>query len=124
MAATSSWSRARAEASASASLASDQRQAATRWRPSGSERCSALAQYAGTCTGRGLQVGLRGELAGDAGAHEHLARLHAVGRADEPLALHPLDDLGGLVVAEPHLALELGDRDLVHPGHELDRLVV
>jgi hypothetical protein len=58
------------------------------------------------------------------GPDQHLARLDAVGRADDALALHPLDDLGGLVVAEPHLALELGDRDLLHPGDELDRLVV
>src|SRR5688572_3651099 len=53
---------------------------------------------------------------------EHLAAADMVRRADEALFLHPLDQPGGIVVADTQLALEVGGRRLLALRHDLDRL--
>src|SRR5205814_2889498 len=58
------------------------------------------------------------------GADEDLAGFGAVGRADDAVALHPLDHPGGAVVADAQLALEERDGDEAHVGERGDGLVV
>src|SRR4030067_733998 len=52
-----------------------------------------------------------------------LPRLSALGRPDDPLPLHLLDDAGRAVETDLEAPLEHRDRSASRPGHELDRFV-
>ena len=60
----------------------------------------------------------------DAVLHQDLALAGMVGGTDQPLALHPLDDRGGAVVADRQAPLDVGGRGLLVAQHHGDRLVV
>src|SRR5437867_973487 len=57
-------------------------------------------------------------------ARQHLALADVVGRADDALALHALDDAGGAVVADLQIALDEACAALAFARHERNGLVV
>ena len=59
-----------------------------------------------------------------AGGRQHLALADVVGGADDAFGLHPLDQLGGAVVADLQMALHKARRGLALAAHQRDRLVV
>src|SRR5438874_7888591 len=90
-------------------------------------RRSITPRGAGTSRGAwGLNSeGCRGFRAVDAAAaHQHLPTADMVGRADQAVLLHTLDQLGGAVVADLQLALEIAGRGLAVIEHDLHGLIV
>src|SRR5262245_37662592 len=59
-----------------------------------------------------------------AGGGQHLARLGAVGRADDAVALHLLDHARSAVVADLQPPLDVRDRRLARVAHDRNRLIV
>src|SRR5919108_2916392 len=59
-----------------------------------------------------------------AARHQDLALADVVGGPDDALPLHPLDQVGGPIVADRQAALDIAGRGLAIPQHEGDRLFI